>query len=432
MRPVQEIQFFSIQKRDAGTRVKRPYIVRYAIDGRQRSRSFRSRVEADRYRSELVRAAGRGVQFDPETGEPASWKLPLGEMGVHQWVRRWLAEQWVEWQPRTRESAVDAMARFVIAARRPRVRTPDGMRRYLVGALAPDAHRDETRERWLARNCLTLDELDAEAANRIALALTLRVDGKTPLAANTANRYRTTAHACVMAAVDVGALPSDPWPRRSRSRSRRKVARVRTVDVRSLPTPAQMARALAALRTHQPASRRYQVMTSVVYYAGLRPSEVVMLRVGALTLPEDGWGSIHVVEAEDGEGGSGEPKTGPRHVPIPPPLVALLRDWLDEAGLQSRDELLFRTRTGQRPSRSNWRRAWLTALDKADLAPMRVYDCRHAAATTWLRAGVPLGETARRLGHSVETLVSVYVGALGDDEKLGNARIEAELRAGDA
>lgn len=63
---------------------------------------------------------------------------------------------------------------------------------------------------------------------------------------------------------------------------------------------------------------------------------------------------------------------------------------------------------------------------------MRVYDCRQAAATTWLRAGVPLGETARRLGHSVETLVSVYVGALGDDEKLGNARIEAELRAGDA
>lgn len=78
-------------------------------------------------------------------------------------------------------------------------------------------------------------------------------------------------------------------------------------------------------------------MTSVVYYAGLRPSEVVMLRVGALTLPEAGWGSINVVEAEDGEGGSGEPKTGPRHVPIPPPLVALLRDWLDEAGLQGRD-----------------------------------------------------------------------------------------------
>ena len=37
---------------------------------------------------------------------------------------------------------------------------------------------------------------------------------------------------------------------------------------------------------------------------------------------------------------------------------------------------------------------------------LRVYDCRHAAATTWLQAGIPLGGTARRLGHSVETLVS--------------------------
>jgi hypothetical protein len=38
-----------------------------------------------------------------------------------------------------------------------------------------------------------------------------------------------------------------------------------------------------------------------------------------------------------------------------------------------------------------------------------------------------LGEVARRLGHSVETLVSTYVGALDGDEELGNRRIEAVL-----
>lgn len=40
---------------------------------------------------------------------------------------------------------------------------------------------------------------------------------------------------------------------------------------------------------------------------------------------------------------------------------------------------------------------------------------------------MPLGETARRLGHSVETLVSTYVGALAGDEALSNARIEQVL-----
>jgi integrase len=54
---------------------------------------------------------------------------------------------------------------------------------------------------------------------------------------------------------------------------------------------------------------------------------------------------------------------------------------------------------------------------------MRVYDCRHACATTWLREGVPLGEAARRLGHSVETLVSVYVGALDGDDVEANRRL---------
>jgi integrase len=67
------------------------------------------------------------------------------------------------------------------------------------------------------------------------------------------------------------------------------------------------------------------------------------------------------------------------------------------------------------------------ALAKIDHPPIRIYDCRHAAATTWLKAGVPLGEVARRMGHSVETLVSTYVGALDGDEAVANTRIDAVL-----
>jgi hypothetical protein len=42
-------------------------------------------------------------------------------------------------------------------------------------------------------------------------------------------------------------------------------------------------------------------------------------------------------------------------------------------------------------------------------------------------AGLPLGEVARRPGHSVETFVSVYTGALDGDEEIGNRRIQAVL-----
>ena len=56
------------------------------------------------------------------------------------------------------------------------------------------------------------------------------------------------------------------------------------------------------------------------------------------------------------------------------------------------------------------------------------YDLRHACATLWLGAGVPVGEVARRLGHSPEVLLKKYAGVLSGDEDLSNARIDAALR----
>lgn len=143
-------------------------------------------------------------------------------------------------------------------------------------------------------------------------------------------------------------------------------------------------------------------------------------------LPGKGWGRIHVTEADIDFDEPGEPKTGQRAVPIPPVLVNLLRSWIDKNEFLD-DDLLFRTRTGARPSGSNWSRTLHLAQEKCGCPQLRVYDCRHAAATTWLRAGVPLGEVAKRMGHSVETLVSTYVGALEGDEQLSNERIEAAL-----
>ena len=42
---------------------------------------------------------------------------------------------------------------------------------------------------------------------------------------------------------------------------------------------------------------------------------------------------------------------------------------------------------------------------------------------------MPLAETARRLGHSVETLVSTYIGALDDEQHIANQRIDTYLEA---
>ena len=44
-----------------------------------------------------------------------------------------------------------------------------------------------------------------------------------------------------------------------------------------------------------------------------------------------------------------------------------------------------------------------------------------------LKARVPLAEAARRLGHSVETLVSTYIGAMEGDDTEANALIDEVL-----
>ena len=144
------------------------------------------------------------------------------------------------------------------------------------------------------------------------------------------------------------------------------------------------------------------------------------------TCPQTGWGSIAVDRGRHRLGRARRPQDRQPTVPIPPRLVELLRTWIDEHGLAD-DELLFRTRTGGRPSESNWSRALKRACANAGQPRIRVYDFRHACATMMLRAGVPLAEAARRLGHSVETLVSTYVGAMEGDDTEANALLDAVL-----
>ena len=427
--PVQDVRIHGIQHRAASAKNKKRWVVRWTVEGRQRAKAFGTSNEANRYRSLLTAAQHRGERFDRETGEPESWQPRSDPMQVHVWVRRWLAEQWNEWQPRTRATAVEALARFVpLAVPETAPPPPDALRRHLMRTLAAGAeiHEADPCEVWLASWSLQLDGLNREVLAEVDRRLGLGDQGQ-PLSASTASRHRKLARACIRRAAELEVLAADPWPPAPKGRSRRKAARVRRgIDVRRLPDPVTMAQVIDAIPSHQPSSVMYQVMVAVMYYAGLRPSEVVMLRPSALALPAAGWGRIDVREADISFDEPGEPKTGERSVPIPEVLVAMLRGWIEAKQIGDR-ELLFRTRTGRRPTHSNWARTWQRALRQSGHKPLRVYDIRHAAATTWLGAGVPLGEVARRMGHSVETLVSTYVGALTGDEQVAHQRIDDAL-----
>lgn len=384
-------------------------------------------------RAGLIGAHDRGERFDPDRGGlPVSWLPAVGDMLLVEWAKRWVAEQWPEWAPRTRRSALEALARFLpLAVDQEASEPPEGMRAYIGELLVPDSTPEDPGgcAAWIERWSLSPGALNRDVLSGVEAKLALGDEGQA-LAASTAGRYREVAKACVTRAAEILGVPAtDPWPPPPKGRNRRKSRRKRkTVDVRSLPGEVTMAAILDKLVSHQPGSKKYKVMFGVAYFGGLRPSEVVMLRRRALELPDDGWGLIRVTEADIDRDEPGEPKEGNRDVPIPPVLVAMLRRWVDGLGLGD-DDLLFRTRNGNRPTESNWGRSLKRAALAAGHKAIRVYDLRHAAATSWIQAGVPLKECARRLGNSVETLVSTYIGAMEGDEQLANQRIDRALAA---
>ena len=154
-RPMQTVKIYGVQDRRSTKQAMLPWVVRYIIDGRHRSKSFRTRAEAERYRGLLLQAVQDGGRFDDATGEPESWQTPLADLHVHEWSRRWLCERWAEWQPRTRASATEALASSSRSQSSPVSKPPDGLRVYLHTALAPGTNggHNAQHERWMAKHC---------------------------------------------------------------------------------------------------------------------------------------------------------------------------------------------------------------------------------------------------------------------------------------
>jgi hypothetical protein len=203
--PMQKVQIHGIQHRAPSAKVKKLWVVRWNVDERACSKAFATSNEANRYRSLLVAAQHKLERFDRASGEPESWRPRAAPTEVHAWCRRWIGEQWNEWQPRTRTSAMESLARFVpllVADGAPP--PPDALRKHLVCAFPPDAEIDplDECEAWLARWCLALEDLNRNRLGEVDRRLGLGDAGQVLSPAST-SRFRKVARACVRRAVEL-------------------------------------------------------------------------------------------------------------------------------------------------------------------------------------------------------------------------------------
>jgi integrase len=419
-----ELTIWAMQdRRKSGT--PRPWVVRWRIGSRKCSRAFKNRVAAADFEAQLRVAAANGERFDRETGLPASWST--SSFTVAEWAHEWLHEgdRWSGWTPRTRKGHVEALSRWIpllTGSRAPEM--PPALAAQLADWLTPGRTGNFSRlESWLRRHSLLLGDLTKENVARAVEQLSIGKRGGRNVPVTT-HRYRRTTKVHFSEAerrglVAVGLWP--PTPPKTKKSSRGAGPAVRR---ELLPSLEVAVAAVDGIRSHQPASHGYHALTACVLYAGMRPSEAHALDIEKIDLPEEGWGVALVdaaVQDQAERWGNDEEQVGDtktaesREVPLPPPLVAILRAYIGERTTGP----LVVTRHGNRPTYSNWSRAWDRGRRSVGGA-WTLYDLRHTAATTMVDNGVPLGEAARRLGHTVETLVRTYIGVLDSHRALGD------------
>ncbi|MFJ4985086.1 tyrosine-type recombinase/integrase [Streptomyces sp. NPDC088732] len=436
-----------------------PHQLRWVVAGKVWHATFPTVALAESRRSELWQAMRRGEAFDVDTGLPES-ELRAAEakrnirLDLSWWdfSREYTAARWRTTAAKTREGIADSMATVALAMMGAAAKAPslEEVRLAVRWNVVP-AHKNaepppELRAAcaWLSAHSLPLSALsDPKVLRDIQYRLAFKLDDM-PAAGETYKRRRRGFNTAMEYAIEAGYLDENPIAKLKRTAYKSDGV----VDPRVLVNPAQGAQLLTAVSyvgsVHRNRGRRLVAFFGCQLYAAMRPAEAVGLRKSDCYLPEKGWGTLTLRETRPVSGKKWT-DTGKRHdkrglkareakterpVPIPPVLVALLREHIAEFGTAADGRVFANERGGLLGSSSYWR-AWQEARGLA-LPPDKVasplarrpYDLRSTCITNWLRAGLPVAEVARRAGNSPEVIHRNYAGCLDDSEEDNNRRIE--------
>ncbi|MGY5100621.1 tyrosine-type recombinase/integrase [Streptomyces sp. 900105245] len=450
-----DVRVWGVRKRNT----KNPsYDVRWMVAGKVFSEQFRTKGLADHYRSKLLRATHAGEEFDTVTGLPESMVEKPASMTWYAFALKYLAMKWPHAAPNTRNGINEALTAVTMALLDERPGQPSeellrkALRNWAFVLPGPDERELPTEVanvlHWVAKASRPLSDLGDAAIGRAVLdSLRLKLDG-TAAAAETVRRKRRTLVNALHYAVDLGEFKENPitgirW-------KKPKVAG--EVDPRVVANPEQARTLLTAVSYvggySRARGRRLVGLFALMYYGALRPAEAVGLTRADVKLPEAGWGTVLLNrtrpsvgkqwtdsgETHDDRGLKNRPAEEVRIVPIPPQLVAILRQHLDTFGT-AEDGRLFTNERGGVVGSSTYYRVWqearALALPPAAVAsPLaaRPYDLRHSALSTWLNSGVDPTEVAERAGNSVEVLLSRYAKCIDGRQEIANRKIDELLR----
>ncbi|GAA1990322.1 tyrosine-type recombinase/integrase [Catenulispora subtropica] len=442
-------------------KTKTSYTLRWSVRGKDFPQTFAVKALAESRRSELTAAQRRGEAFDDETGLPESeMRHRLTSVSFYVNAMEFMDMKWPALEPGSRRTLANALATVTLALVDDHDAAPD----YRVGfrALAGWAFNKTARTAgkpsdecsdaitWIERHSLPLSALADPRVARAAYNSTTTDHTGKQFAADTYRNKMKALSGAIKYGIELGRLTGNPLEKISTTPPRK----VTTVDRRVVVNPRQARELIRGVDRQGPTGPRLVGLFATMYYAGLRPSEALALRIQDCTLPKKrgAWGTLCLAgstpyaapiwtnEGEDSprKALKHRAKNESRTVPACPQLVAHLRAHVDEFGT-AQDGRLF-TRADGGPLRyatfaSVWartRQAVLSPVQCDSPLAKRPYDLRHACLSTWLNAGVAAPQVAEWAGHSVEMLLSTYTKCIDGQERLAQQRIEAALEWAEA
>ncbi|MEV5892877.1 tyrosine-type recombinase/integrase [Nonomuraea fuscirosea] len=461
------VRVYAIETRKNAAGKVTSYRVAWQTTTKTWKRSFKNAAQADTFRGSLLTAARNGEAFSTLTGEPVSWgRTDRPEMSWYDFACKFADMKWKNAAPKYRQDIARALtaatpAMYASARGKPEdCVLRSAMHRWGFNTKQRQEAPEEaaTALSWLADYTKPISALidDAGLVRDLLESATSLLDG-TRAAPSTVRKHRMLLSNALDYAVELKLLPANPL----KTLKWKPPTNTYEVDRRSVVNHTQAKALLAAVAAQEPSGERLTAFFALMYYAALRPEEAVNLRrdnvvlppllknaeTGQVEEPADAWGELHLLKVAPYSGrdwtdsGVAREERALKHrapghsriVPIPPPLVRILRAHLAtfDKGLHNRlfygvkaDELPFIT------YRRSWKAARKTALtDKECASPLagRPYDLRHACVSMWLNAGVSAPQVAEWAGHSVDVLLRIYARCIVGQDEAAKCRISHAL-----
>lgn len=448
--------------------------LRWLVDGFWYSKRFTqpagTATQAGEWAKRLNDDFAKGWAFDPGARRfvPPSGDEAAASPTVAATAAEYLRRHWSAWEPRTRDSAVRALARaceFLVLPDAPSLEceTVD-----VKAALVAELNGTEPEDAEIAELAAYLAEWSrpfAEIAWKDIEQLVHHYSENpkrpgTTKAGATLRRFEADLRQFFSENAARAGSP-DPYAAYASvtKLARRRVAagRLEPVDADIVLSPSQV-RWLAVFCSHYGAwGPVVTCFVLVMGFCGLRPGEALALERGNLELPDEGWGWLRfnrrvrevspawLAEGEDTSSGGRKDRslTHQRRVPVPPFLVALLKLHLELfcPGSNPHDLVFHR---GGRPFGSSFsERVWHPAraamfppdpsipLDdpsQSKLSKLKLHDLRHAACSWWLQSGVGPRVCQQWSGHkSLSVFLDIYSDLLPESEEEGIAALERSI-----